>query len=268
MEIAIKGLIALGSVGFLFSVLLAFLSKKFHVREDPLIEKLNEALPGIHCGACGYSGCHAYAEALAAGKADPTMCRAGGAESQKRIAALLKVEVKKLSPQKIVVHCGADTTQKKSSTLYVGPESCAAAHLLGAKIDCKYGCLFFGDCVKICPVGALKISQGKVYVDHKRCIRCGKCVGACPRNLIELVTVSPIQPLYYVACSNREKALYVRGVCSRGCIACGICARIENSPFYIENNISRIKREGDIDIPAASSAKDKCPTHCIDSDDV
>lgn len=268
MEIAFKGLLAFGAVGFFFSVVLAILSKKLHVAQDPRVEELNGALPGLNCGACGYSGCHAYAQALGAGGVNPALCKPGGPETQKKISSILKVDAGTVSPQKIIVYCGADNTQKKSSTVYTGIQSCAAAHLLGAKIDCKSGCLALGDCVGVCPVDALSLSEGKIIVDHKKCIHCGKCVKACPRDLIALVDITEDVPLYFVACSNREKGMHTRKVCSRGCIACGMCVRIEGSPFAIADDLSRIDRQKPAPEEVLSAAQAKCPTRCIDVADV
>ncbi len=268
MEIALKGLLAFGAVGFFFSVVLAVLSKKLHVREDPVVGEVTKALPGLNCGACGYSGCHAYAEALAAGNVAPNLCKPGGTETQKRLAAILKVDTAPTCAQQIIIHCGSDSTQKKSSTLYTGPDSCAAAHILGAQIDCKFGCLGFGDCIKVCPVDALRLAEGRIIVDHTKCICCGKCVKTCPRGLIALVDRKENQPAYFVACSNREKGMHTRKVCSRGCIACGMCVRIEGSPFVLNENVSRCDRDKPASQEVLSAAQAKCPTRCIDVSDV
>lgn len=43
-------------------------------------------------------------------------------------------------------------------------------------------------CMKVCPVGALKIEQenGYVFVDRETCIGCGQCEKACPIGMIWL----------------------------------------------------------------------------------
>ena len=40
-------------------------------------------------------------------------------------------------------------------------------------------------CVKSCPVNALSVDEktGAVIVDEEKCIRCGKCVDACPGKI-------------------------------------------------------------------------------------
>jgi len=64
----------LGGMGLIFAIGLAYASKKFAVEIDPRIERIEEALAGINCGACGYPGCRGYAEAIVAGEADIDKC--------------------------------------------------------------------------------------------------------------------------------------------------------------------------------------------------
>ena len=54
----------LGGLGVLFGLVLAVASKVFHVEEDPRIAQIQGCLNGANCGACGYAGCGAYAEAI------------------------------------------------------------------------------------------------------------------------------------------------------------------------------------------------------------
>ena len=74
----IESIIVLGSLGLGFGIFLAFFSKKFHVEHDPKIDEVLKVLPGSNCGACGYGGCHAYAEAVVANKDVPVdLCVSG-----------------------------------------------------------------------------------------------------------------------------------------------------------------------------------------------
>jgi ferredoxin len=139
---------------------------------------------------------------------------------------------------------------------------------VGGALDCKYGCLGFGDCIKVCPTKAISIKQGKVYIDVKKCIGCGKCEKACPRNLFELVPHKEGEKIYYVACNNKEKGLYVRSVCGRGCITCGLCTRVEGSPFYLKENLSYLDYQKTASQEVLDKAKNACPTHCIDRIDI
>lgn len=60
-------LLLLGGLGLVFGILLAFAAKVFYVKEDPRIGEVEKMLPNANCGACGYAGCHAMAEALVSG---------------------------------------------------------------------------------------------------------------------------------------------------------------------------------------------------------
>lgn len=260
---AVKGLLVLGSVGFLFSLILAFLGEKLKVKEDPLVVKILELLPGINCGACGLSGCRVFAEEIVKHK-NSLLCRPAGEEINSRISFLLDLKGKVIFARKAVARCGAAKKDKNFSSTYIGPSSCAFAHILGAGLDCKYGCLGFGDCVSVCPVKAISMKNDKVYVDIKKCIGCGKCLKACPRNIFEMVPFKEGIDVYVVSCNNKEKALYVRKVCTRGCISCGLCLKVEASPFYLKDNLSYIDYEKAEKTESLAEAKDKCLTHCID----
>ena len=60
----------MAGLGFFFASILAFVHQKLKVKENPVIEKLENALPQVNCGACGFASCHQYAEALAGGNVD------------------------------------------------------------------------------------------------------------------------------------------------------------------------------------------------------
>ena len=43
-----------GGLGLVAGAVLAVASEKFAVEVDPRVEKIEAALPGVNCGACGY----------------------------------------------------------------------------------------------------------------------------------------------------------------------------------------------------------------------
>jgi NAD-dependent dihydropyrimidine dehydrogenase PreA subunit len=49
-------------------------------------------------------------------------------------------------------------------------------------------CTGCGDCVAICPTGALGVFEGTAQIDRERCSDCEACVGACPNSAILTVT--------------------------------------------------------------------------------
>ena len=71
-------------LALLAGVLLSVFSKVFAVEQDERIPAVREALPGANCGACGYAGCDAYAEAVVLQGAKPTACIPGGAAAAQR----------------------------------------------------------------------------------------------------------------------------------------------------------------------------------------
>jgi RnfABCDGE-type electron transport complex B subunit len=264
MNIVTLSVIILGGVGLTFSVLLAFLGNKLKVEEDPRVARLLDVLPGINCGACGFSGCRAYAEAAVEQARTFSGCLPGGAEVNQQRAEILELgEYIPVDRKVAVCRCGADEAEKKASAVYQGPLTCQSAHVIGGLIDCSFGCLGLGDCVSVCPAGGLAVKNKKVVVDIEKCIGCGRCVQACPRNLFELVPVAKATGTYYVACNAREKGANVRKVCSRGCISCGICVKVDNSPFHLKDDLSYIDyKKAQENGPLEEAAK-KCPTKCI-----
>ena len=260
--------LVLGATGLSFSMLLAFLSKKLTVEEDPRVKEVLDALPGLNCGACGFSGCRAYAEAVVKKLDLFNGCLPGGDEVNKRIAHILGIDAQ--SKKRIltaVCHCGAGAGQKKESNSYEGPPTCKAAHLTGGALDCIYGCLSFGDCVGVCPVSAISLKDKKIYVDCHKCIGCGKCIKSCPRRLFKLIPLKEDIGLYSVACSNKDKGPQARQVCSRGCISCGLCTKVSNSPYYLKDNLSYVDYKNATQPKPLEEGKNKCPTKCIDKEE-
>lgn len=256
--------IILGSIGFFFAVLLAFLSKKLKVEDDPRVENVLKLLPGANCGACGFSGCRAFAEAVVKNSNIFSGCIPGRETVNNAIVNLLGLNQIATSQKiKIICRCQAEEGEKKISSLYNGPKTCSAADLIGAAVDCLDGCLAFGDCLKSCPVQAISLINKRIEIDEKKCIGCVRCVRTCPRNLFEAVPLKKEVDLFYVACNNKDKGRDVTAVCSKGCVACGICAKVKDSPFQIKNNLSYINYAKVNNKEPLEEAKNKCPTKCI-----
>lgn len=45
--------------------ILSFAYSRLKVEEDPKAKKIEELLPGVNCGACGFANCKQFAEKLA-----------------------------------------------------------------------------------------------------------------------------------------------------------------------------------------------------------
>ena len=250
----------MGGLGVAFGVGLALASRFFHVETDPRIEAVAGALPGVNCGACGYAGCDAYAEAVVAG-APADLCIPGGHDSAAAVARIMGVQLDdERQAVRAIVHCGGGRDRCAQRYEYDGLEDCRAAHLLqaGAKA-CEYGCLGYGTCAAACPFGAISMEpDGLPIINWDKCTGCGACVKVCPRNLIETV---PATTKYYVACSSQDKGKSVRAICTVGCISCWLCVKMSaEGAVEKRGNLPRLTHAEGADY---AKAAEKCPTKCI-----
>ena len=214
--------IIVGIIGLIAGIGLSVASKLMAVPADEKQEKIRAALPGANCGACGYSGCDGYAAAVASGEASPDKCAPGGETAAKEIADILGVEIE-IEHKTAFISCSGSGGIAKSKYNYTGMESCAAAAALySGPLECGYGCIGLGDCVKACPFGAILTENGKPVVCGDLCLGCGKCVEVCPKRLISLL---PKNRTVTVACANRQKGPSVAKNCEVSCVACRLCEK-------------------------------------------
>jgi len=257
MQILIPIIIVV-AIGVFAGLLLAFASKFMAVPSDEKTEKIRECLPGANCGACGYSGCDGYAAAIAAGEAKPDKCAPGGETAAKALSEILGVEIE--TEKKIAfIACGGNDENTTKKFLYDGMPGCAAAALtIGGPLDCEYGCMGYGDCVKECPFGAISMKDGRPVIDENVCMACGVCVDTCPKHLIKLI---PENSLARVNCSNCKRGGAVAKACAVSCIGCGICEK--NCPVgavKVVNNLAVIDATL---CNGCGTCKEKCPRKCI-----
>ena len=248
------------ALGLLFSLGLVFAYRKLAVEVDPRVERVNESLPQANCGACGYAGCQALAEAIVAGKEKADSCPVGGKETMERISAILGIQAVEVVKKVARLHCRGTTSAAPRRSEYFGLKTCFASHLMGGDKLCTYGCLGLADCVRACPFAAMFMSaDGLPVVIEEKCTACGKCVDACPRNLLEL---HPISQNILVYCRSKDRGPVARKACKNACIACAICSRACPEAIVIEDNLAVItdyKKIPDDKIAAI----EKCPTLAI-----
>ncbi len=135
--------------GVIVTAILFIAAKYLAVPVDEKVEEVRAELPGANCGACGYSGCDGYAEAVASGEAACNLCIPAGADAAKKIADIVGSEAGDMVVAKAFVRCNGTCDNTKDKVDYTGEETCAACALLhGGKGNCQYGCLGFGDCEK------------------------------------------------------------------------------------------------------------------------
>lgn len=253
-------IILITAIGLLCSGMLVLASHFMRVPVDETEKKIRECLPGVNCGACGYTGCDSYAKVLATKKGIKTnLCVPGADKVAKEVAAVLGVEAEDVIEQVAFVHCLGDCNKCSDKHVYEGLESCAAANMLySGESSCSYGCLGYGDCVKVCPVDAICIENGIAHVNPRKCIGCGLCEKVCPNHLITLF--ADVENMA-VTCSNREKGAIARKQCTNACIKCKKCENnCPTNAIKVKNNLAEI--DYDLCIHCGKCAE-VCPVGCI-----
>jgi len=258
MGLLIAAVIALAGLGLVFGLGLAYASDKCAVDTDPRIEEVAEALPGVNCGGCSYSGCSSYAEAVVTEGAAPNLCSVGGEEVAARIAEIMGVEVEQKEPEIAVVRCRG--TNVADRFLYDGVWDCRAALLVqcGFK-ECEYGCLGLGTCVEACPFEAIRMGDdGLPEVIEERCVGCRQCEKACPRGII---AVQPKSKYVHVLCRSHDKGGAAKRICAVACIGCKKCEKVcPKDAIHVVDFLAEIDYDKCI---SCGKCVKECPQGCI-----
>lgn len=253
-------IVIIGGVGLLIGLFLGIASIIFRVRVNEKEEAVLNALPGNNCGGCGYPGCSGLAAAIVKQEAAVNACPVGGESTGKVIADIMGVDAGKTVRRAAFVACRGDADAAGVDYEYTGVMDCGMQKYVpggGAK-SCQYGCLGYGNCVKVCQFEAIRVHNGIAVVDKEACKACGMCVAACPKNLITLI---PYEAEYVVGCSSRDKGPVTAKVCTVGCIGCGICKK--NCPVQaiaVTDFCAVIDQE---QCTACGTCKEKCPKKSI-----
>lgn len=247
------------SVSLVLGILLALFISFFSVKEDEKEKKIRECLPGINCGACGFTGCNEYAKALSLGQAKPNLCIPGAENTAKALGEILGVEVEEPKDVVAFVHCNGTCDAATEKAVYQGVESCKArAMLYGGSKGCSHGCFGCGDCAKVCVSNAIFIEDGIARVDTSKCVGCGLCVKQCPQRIISMV---PQETKTAVFCNSRDKGADARKVCTNACIACKKCEKVcPHEAISVINNLAVIDYEK---CTGCGACAESCPTGCI-----
>ncbi|HOX24492.1 MAG TPA: RnfABCDGE type electron transport complex subunit B [Candidatus Krumholzibacteria bacterium] len=255
----VYSLLTMGGLGVFFSAALAIADKKLRVEEDPRIGLAVEVLPGANCGACGFAGCNAYAEAVVTAGAGINRCPVGGQGAIDGLALIMGVEATTAVKHVVRLMCRGTASLAREKAHYDGPTSCAVQDLVsgGAKA-CQWGCLGGGDCVSVCTFGALEMGpDGLPVVYEDLCMACAACVTACPRDLFEL---HPVTREFFVFCKNHDDPKTAKDVCEVACTGCTICARNSEGAITMVENLAVIDHEK---INPAIIPIEKCKTRAI-----
>lgn len=153
-------IVILTTLGLILGLSLAVAGKYLKVDADPLVEKIEELMPGSQCGQCGFPGCRPAAEALVSGNAAITLCPPGGTALVEQLAKLLNVAVD-LSDAEDVIPMVARVSE-----------------------DTCTGCT---RCFKVCPTDAIVGAPKQIHaVVADACIACKKCVAVCPTECLQM----------------------------------------------------------------------------------
>lgn len=255
----------MGLVGVFFGFVLAIANKKLAVELNPLIHIVEEVLPKGQCGACGYAGCQAYAEAVVMNPdVAPDLCSPGKAPVAKRVSELTGKKAKDVEARVAYIKCKNPIAFAPKKYEYTGINDCVAMSLLhfGPK-SCQYGCVGQGTCVRYCPFNAIEMSaDGLPIINKARCTGCGKCQSACPKNNIELI---PVNTKINVVCNSKDRGAKAKNDCPVACIGCGICVKVcPHGAVKLVDNLPIIDKHVCMELCSDAVCMAKCPTKIIE----
>ncbi len=250
---------ALGGIAVVFGLALTFAAKQFAVPVDERVAQIREALPGANCGACGFAGCDAFAEAVAGGRAPTGGCAPGGQASATAIAAIVGGEAQVMEPMVAKLICQGETGVSRERYEYDGMRSCKmASDTAGGPKKCPYACIGLGDCVQVCAFGALHVENGVVIVDEEKCTACGLCEATCPRHSIQL---RPKDANIIVRCQNHDSGRMAREECLKACIACKRCEKAcQFDAIHVNDGVALIDN---VKCTRCGECVKVCPMNCI-----
>lgn len=255
----------MGGLGALLAAVLAIADRKLYVYEDPRIEEVESLLPKANCGACGCTGCHAFAEKAVLGEIAPGKCTVNTPEGIQAIAVLLKVDAGSEEKRVARIACAGGAHVARHKAQYAGLESCRAAALVsGGGKGCSWGCLGLADCERACEFNAIEMDQhGLPVVSEALCTACSDCVEVCPKNLFSL---HPVSHRLWVACCNLLNGELAEEECEVACTGCGRCAADAPSLISIVDSLAVIdysRVTSGISQTTSQTPIQRCPTGAI-----
>lgn len=160
----LEAILSLTALGLFLGIILGIAARYLKVESNPLVEEIEQMMPGTQCGQCGYPGCAPAAEALAKGEAEVTLCPPGGKSLAAALAEKLNVEID-LAQMEI----------KEKTLAFVNEDLC---------IGCTR-------CFQVCPTDSLIGAPQQLHtVIPNICTSCEDCIDMCPTGAL---TMEPIE---------------------------------------------------------------------------
>ena len=167
MGVFVQALLLMALLALVLGAILGFAAIRYHVQDDPLVEKIDAILPQTQCGQCGFPGCKPYAVAIAAEQAEINECPPGGEEGIHKLADLLGVEFKPLNAENGI--------EKPKSVAFIDENTCI-------------GCTL---CIQACPVDAILGAAKHMHtIIAQECTGCELCVEPCPVDCISMLPIA------------------------------------------------------------------------------
>lgn len=189
-------------------------------RSNDMAKQILALLPGVDCagfGGCGYPTCAECAQAIAEG-ASVALCPACDNKAVTKIAKVMGVEPVEAQDNVAFVRCAGTAAV---SERYGKCKTCDAAKAMGTvEGECSYGCFGIGSCISCCKFDAMKVEEGKLIIDRKKCTGCEACLAGCCQEIIEMI---PREATNFIPCSSLADEAETFETCGYGCIGCGDC---------------------------------------------
>ena len=251
------------ALAFVLGTALGFFKDFFDVPLDPLVGRIRDALPGANCGACGFPGCENFAIAVADGTAELNACSVGGAALVAKLSEITGKAGAASVPIVAVLACQGSADHAPLKGVYTGIATCRGAKLSagGTKV-CDWGCLGFGDCVKVCKFDAIHMDAqlGLPIVQYAKCTGCKVCIKECPQNILRTVPLDQTGAIALCANVNTNKPAATKS-CKVSCNKCNLC--VKNCPLQCIDLSSGIPVIDYAQCDSCGTCVEKCPRKVI-----
>lgn len=158
------GVAVLSLITITLALVLLLGERCFVANDDTAVARVEQVLPRIQCGQCGYPGCRPYAEALVRDAAPVNLCPPGGNETVRQLAELLGTDARPIPSE--LGQASLDQVARIDESMCIGCNLCKPA----------------------CPVDAIlgiPHMMHTVVADH--CTGCERCLPPCPVDCIDMV---------------------------------------------------------------------------------